>query len=124
MSESNPFITANDRPISIEQALRYLKSAGKLESVLWEIVLQYVIEKELEAVAELEINSELIDQTILEFRMAYQSVGYDASKRIKGRKRFMSVDTLGLEPALRVLVTATSVGEREGGKQVLHFSTS
>ena len=33
------------------------------------------------------------------------------------RKRFMTVDTLGL--VLRVLVTAASVGEREGGKQVL-----
>jgi transposase len=44
-------------------------------------------------------------------------VGFDAGKKIKGRKRFMTVDTLGL--VLRVLVTAASVGEREGGKQVL-----
>ncbi|KGF71385.1 hypothetical protein DO97_17200, partial [Neosynechococcus sphagnicola sy1] len=36
---------------------------------------------------------------------------------IKGRKRFMTVDTLGL--LLRVLVTAASVPEREGAKQVL-----
>ena len=49
--------------------------------------------------------------------MVSQSVGYDAGKQIKGRKRFMTVDTLGL--VLRVLVTAASVGEREGGKQVL-----
>jgi transposase len=33
------------------------------------------------------------------------------------RKRFMTVDTMGL--VLRVLVTAASVPEREGGKQVL-----
>ena len=46
-----------------------------------------------------------------------QSVGFDAGKKIKGRKRFMTVDTLGL--VLRVFVTAASVGEREGGKQVL-----
>jgi transposase len=46
-----------------------------------------------------------------------QSVGFDAGKKIKGRKRFMTVDTLGL--VLRVLVTAASLGEREGGKQVL-----
>jgi hypothetical protein len=32
-----------------------------------------------------------------------QSVGFDAGKKIKGRKRFMTVDTLGL--VLRVLVT-------------------
>ncbi len=35
----------------------------------------------------------------------------------KGRKRFTTVDTLGL--VLRVLVTAASVPERTGGKQVL-----
>lgn len=37
--------------------------------------------------------------------------------KIKGRKRHMTVDTLGL--VLRVLVTAANVPEREGGKQVL-----
>lgn len=46
-----------------------------------------------------------------------QAVGFDAGKKIKGRKRFMTVDTLGL--SLRVFVTAASVGEREGGKRVL-----
>ena len=45
------------------------------------------------------------------------SIGFDSAKRIKGRKRFISVDTLGL--VLRVFVTAANVGEREGGKQVL-----
>jgi transposase len=47
----------------------------------------------------------------------HQAVGFDAGKRIKGRKRFLTVDTLGL--VLRVLVTAASVGERKGGKRVL-----
>ncbi|MDI9635514.1 IS5 family transposase, partial [Geitlerinema splendidum] len=46
-----------------------------------------------------------------------QAVGYDANKRIKGRKRFLTVDTLGL--VLRVFVTAAGVGERVGGQQVL-----
>jgi hypothetical protein len=46
--------------------------------------------------------------------MVSQSMGFDAGKKIKGRKRFMTVDTLGL--ILRVLVTAASVGKREGGK--------
>lgn len=47
----------------------------------------------------------------------HEAVGFDNGKLIKGRKRFLSVDTLGL--VLRVLVTAASVGEREGGKQLL-----
>jgi transposase len=56
-------------------------------------------------------------QSVKSAALVSQSVGYDAGKQIKGRKRFMTVDTLGL--VLRVLVTAASVGEREGGKQVL-----
>lgn len=39
------------------------------------------------------------------------------ANNIIGRKRFMTVDTLGL--VLRVVVTAASVPEREGGKQVI-----
>ena len=46
-----------------------------------------------------------------------QAVGYDAGKQIKGRKRFMTVDTLGL--VLRVYVTAASVPERAGAQTML-----
>jgi putative transposase len=44
-------------------------------------------------------------------------VGYDAGKKIHGRKRHLSVDLLGL--VLRVLVTSASLPERTGAKQVL-----
>lgn len=44
-------------------------------------------------------------------------VGYDAGKRIKGRKRHLLVDTLGL--LLGVRVTPASCPEREGGQAVL-----
>jgi transposase len=56
-------------------------------------------------------------QSVKSAAMVSLSVGYDAGKNVKGRKRFLTVDTLGL--VLRVLITAASVGEREGGKQVL-----
>jgi transposase len=56
-------------------------------------------------------------QSVKTAAMVSQAVGYDAGKKIKGRKRFMTVDTLGL--VLRVLVSAADVGEREGGKRVL-----
>ena len=63
--------------------------------------------------------SELIvdSQSVPTATMISHEVGYDAAKRIKGRKRHLTVDTLGL--VLRVLVTAASVPEREGGKRVL-----
>ena len=63
-------------------------------------------------------SSAFIDsQSVKSAALVHQSVGFDGGKLIKGRKRFLTVDTLGL--VLRVLVTAASVTEREGGKQVL-----
>jgi transposase len=56
-------------------------------------------------------------QSVKSAAMVHEAVGYDAGKQIKGRKRFLTVDTLGL--VLRVLVTAANVPERTGGKQVL-----
>lgn len=44
-------------------------------------------------------------------------VGYDAAKRIKGRKRHLLVDTLGL--LLGIHVTAANVPERAGGQDLL-----
>jgi transposase len=44
-------------------------------------------------------------------------VGYDAAKRIKGRKRHLLVDTLGL--LLGVVITPANITEREGGKILL-----
>jgi putative transposase len=49
--------------------------------------------------------------------MVHQAVGYDGGKKIKGRKRFTLVDTLGLLIVVRVV--AASVPEREGAKQLL-----
>lgn len=45
------------------------------------------------------------------------SRGYDAGKKINGRKRHIVVDTLGL--LLVVLVTAASVQDRDGGRRVM-----
>ena len=56
-------------------------------------------------------------QSVKSAAMVSQSVGFDGGKLIKGRKRFLTVDTLGL--VLRVLVTTASIGEREGGKRAL-----
>jgi putative transposase len=45
------------------------------------------------------------------------AVGYDAGKRINGRKRHLVVDTLGL--VLGVVITPANVTERDGAKAVL-----
>ena len=56
-------------------------------------------------------------QSVKSAAMVSLSVGFDGAKKIKGRKRFITVDTLGI--VLRVLVTGANVDERSGGKQVL-----
>jgi transposase len=45
------------------------------------------------------------------------SRGYDAGKRVNGRKRHVVVDTLGL--LLAVMVTAASAQDRDGGARAL-----
>ncbi|MGH3900782.1 MAG: transposase [Pseudonocardiaceae bacterium] len=45
------------------------------------------------------------------------SRGFDAGKRINGRKRHLAVDTLGL--VLTVIVTAASVQDRDGACRLL-----
>ncbi|WP_310729564.1 IS5 family transposase [Streptomyces sp. N2A] len=49
--------------------------------------------------------------------VAEDSQGIDAGKKIKGRKRHLATDTLGL--VLAVLVTAACVQDAAGGKQLL-----
>lgn len=56
-------------------------------------------------------------QSVKSATMINQQVGHDAAKKTNGRKRHLTVDTLGL--VLRVLVTAADVPERDGAKQVL-----
>ena len=59
----------------------------------------------------------LDSQTVPTVAMVHQAVGFDCFKATEGRKRHTVVDTLGL--VMCVLVTAASLPEREGGKQVL-----
>ncbi|WP_455678496.1 IS5 family transposase [Streptomyces buecherae] len=47
-----------------------------------------------------------------------QEVGYDAGKRVRGRKRHLLVDTCGL--VLRAVVHSASVQDRVGAKRVLN----
>ncbi|BAZ20246.1 transposase [Kalymmatonema gypsitolerans NIES-4073] len=56
-------------------------------------------------------------QTVETATMVSQEVGYDSGKKIKGRKRHILVDTLGL--LIVVVITAASVSEQAGAKQVL-----
>ena len=56
-------------------------------------------------------------QTVETATMVSKEVGYDSGKKIKGRKRHILVDTLGL--LIVVIITAAGVSEQAGAKQVL-----
>ncbi len=58
----------------------------------------------------------LDSQTVETATMVSQEVGYDSGKKIKGRKRHILVDTLGL--LVVVVITAANVSEQAGAKQV------
>ena len=49
--------------------------------------------------------------------VGHDSRGYDAGKKINGRKRFIVTDTLGL--LITVMVCAASVQDRDGAKSIL-----
>ena len=55
-------------------------------------------------------------QTVKTANMIHTEVGYDCAKQIKGRKRHVLVDTLGL--LIVVVVTAANLPERTGAKLV------
>lgn len=56
-------------------------------------------------------------QTVETATMISKEVGYDSGKKIKGRKRHILVDTLGLLIVVRI--TAAGISEQAGAKQVL-----
>lgn len=58
----------------------------------------------------------LDSQSVATATMIAQAVGIDGGKRVKGRKRHVLVDTLGL--VLMVVVTAANVSEQAGAKLV------
>jgi putative transposase len=56
-------------------------------------------------------------QSVETATMVSKEVGYDSGKKIKGRKRHILIDTLGL--LIVVVITAANVSEQAGAKQVL-----
>ncbi len=66
------FLTVDDQPIFLHQALRYLENSGKLGSFIGEILRQHFIEQELQTREELDVDSVLTEQAVIDFRLQRQ----------------------------------------------------
>lgn len=69
---SQPFLSVDDQPIPLAQALQYLQSAGKLQSVIGDILRQYIIEQELQTRDDLDVSPALTEQAVIDFRLQNQ----------------------------------------------------
>ena len=59
----------------------------------------------------------ILDSQSVKHADSSQEIGYDAGKKIKGRKRHVLVDTMGL--ILALLVTGADVQDRDGARMLL-----
>lgn len=67
--ESNALLIVDDQSLTLRQCLRYLQMSGKLQGFIADILRQYVLERELETRADLEINPAMVEQAVVDFRL-------------------------------------------------------
>ncbi|MEG4985368.1 peptidylprolyl isomerase [Microcoleus sp. BR0-C5] len=70
--ESQPFLTIDDQPISLAKAIGYLRSTGDFKPFLLKIIRQHILETELQTHDDLEIDSNIIEQAVIDFRFENQ----------------------------------------------------
>lgn len=68
------FLSADETPISISQAIQHLKSAGALNNVVQLIVQQHLIQKELRDRQDLAPNADELEDGVVEYRAAQRLV--------------------------------------------------
>jgi parvulin-like peptidyl-prolyl isomerase len=70
--DTKPFLTIDEQSLSLRECLRYLQSAGKLQGFLGDILKQYLLEHETSTREDLDINSAVIEQAVVDFRLQQQ----------------------------------------------------
>jgi len=69
---SKPFLSIDNQTISVTQALAYLRATGDLQPFLLKIIRQHILEIELQTSNDLEIDSTIIEQAVIDFRFENQ----------------------------------------------------
>jgi parvulin-like peptidyl-prolyl isomerase len=70
--DSKALLIVDDQPLSLRQCLRYLQATGKLQGFIGDILRQYVLEREIETRADLDVPSALVEQAVVDFRLQNQ----------------------------------------------------
>ena len=70
--ESQPFLTIDDQPLSLAKAIGYLRSTGDFKPFLLKIIRQHILETELQTHDDLEVDSNIIEQAVIDFRFENQ----------------------------------------------------
>ncbi|MCP2730064.1 peptidylprolyl isomerase [Limnofasciculus baicalensis] len=75
--ENKPFLTIDNQSITLAQALAYLRATGDLQPFLLKIIRQHLLETELQTRDDLEIDSTIIEQAVIDFRLENQLTNPD-----------------------------------------------
>jgi parvulin-like peptidyl-prolyl isomerase len=67
--EAEKFLSIDDRPISLRQAIAYLQAVGELPRFLQKILHQHVLEQELQSRSDLEVDPAQVEQAMIDFRL-------------------------------------------------------
>jgi parvulin-like peptidyl-prolyl isomerase len=70
--ESSSFLTVNDQGIALAEVVKYLQISGKLGNFISDVLRQHIIQTEISTRTDIEINSALIEQKIIDFRLKNQ----------------------------------------------------
>ena len=70
--ESKSFLTVDEQPIALKQAIGYLQFSNQLGNFIREILRGYVLERELEQADDLNIEPTIIEQAVIDFRLQNQ----------------------------------------------------
>ncbi len=62
-------LTVNRHSISVESAVKYLQTSGKLGQFIGDIIRQYIIEQEIKTRNDIDINQVVTEQAIIDFRL-------------------------------------------------------
>lgn len=70
--DSRPFLSVDNQPIYLQQALHYLQLAGKLKPMIGDILRQYVLDGEMSSRPDLNVNPAVTQQAEIDFRLKNQ----------------------------------------------------